>query len=364
MSDAVVSTSVIGSAAMMIQAGGVRPAAIPRTCSRNVRALAKKSGASNRKIDAARQALRLRIAAHVVQPGQPGHPAEGRLVRPPGAAEHVADREGDRDRDAGQDAEQHHGDERGDRERELGAADVEQTHRGGDVGERERRGDHHRGKGGLGQVPQQPGQEQQHHGHRRCPDQTDDLGLRAVLLGDGGPGSAGADGEALEETGRQVGRADPDHLLVAVDLLTGAPCERGRRGDGVRQRHQRDPEGAEDQRPEIGERPRAARSAAGNPAAAPRPGRRRGRPDGRRSRRGSRGPPPPEPRGCGAANAAGRGSGAGRTFRPPARPGPCRRSRRRCTKPLSSAMNPSPSTENPNSFGSWPTRMVSASPFM
>ncbi len=34
------------------------------------------------------------------------------------------------------------------------------------------------------------------------------------------------------------------------------------------------------------------------------------------------------------------------------------------TKPLNSGMNPSASTENPNSFGSWPTRIVRASPFM
>ena len=34
------------------------------------------------------------------------------------------------------------------------------------------------------------------------------------------------------------------------------------------------------------------------------------------------------------------------------------------TKPVSSSRKPSPSTENPKSFGSWPTRIVSASPFM
>ena len=33
-------------------------------------------------------------------------------------------------------------------------------------------------------------------------------------------------------------------------------------------------------------------------------------------------------------------------------------------EPRSSGMNPSASTENPNSFGSWPTRIVSARPFM
>ena len=33
-------------------------------------------------------------------------------------------------------------------------------------------------------------------------------------------------------------------------------------------------------------------------------------------------------------------------------------------KPAASASSPSPSTEKPNNFGSWPIRMVSASPFM
>ena len=33
-------------------------------------------------------------------------------------------------------------------------------------------------------------------------------------------------------------------------------------------------------------------------------------------------------------------------------------------KPTNSPISPSASTENPNSLGSWPTRMVSASPFM
>ena len=34
------------------------------------------------------------------------------------------------------------------------------------------------------------------------------------------------------------------------------------------------------------------------------------------------------------------------------------------TKPAASPIKPLPSTLNPNSFGSWPTRMVSARPFM
>ena len=50
MSAAVVSTSVMGSAATTIQAGAGSADASFETWSRNVRAFAKKSGASNRKM--------------------------------------------------------------------------------------------------------------------------------------------------------------------------------------------------------------------------------------------------------------------------------------------------------------------------
>ena len=50
MSAAVVSTSVIGSAATMIHLGGGSVAASARICSRKVLELAKNSGASNRKM--------------------------------------------------------------------------------------------------------------------------------------------------------------------------------------------------------------------------------------------------------------------------------------------------------------------------
>ena len=42
------------------------------------------------------------------------------------------------------------------------------------------------------------------------------------LEGDGRPRPAGADREAREQAGRQVGRADPGQLLVAIDLVAAA----------------------------------------------------------------------------------------------------------------------------------------------
>ena len=161
MSAAVVSTSVMGSAATMIHLGGGSARASARTCSRNVRALAKNSGASNRKMTQSGSCSASRVAAHVVVPGHAADPAQDRLVRPPGPAEDVADREGDGDPDPGEHAEQRRrrGTPRSTARTRSGAA-VE-PHRRRQVGQRERRGDDDRGKRRLGQVAQQPRGEQE-----------------------------------------------------------------------------------------------------------------------------------------------------------------------------------------------------------
>ena len=156
MSAAVVSTSVIGSAAMTIQRGrGLGRRERARIASRNVRALAKSSGASKRKIDEPGQLLGVRVQLAVVLARQARDAAERRLVRPPGAAEDVEDRQRDRDRDALQHAEQRDAEERGDREQELGAALAPEPHRARDVGERQRRGDHDGRERRLREVAQQ-----------------------------------------------------------------------------------------------------------------------------------------------------------------------------------------------------------------
>ena len=71
-----------------------------------MRAFAKISGASNRKMTSTLQLLRVRVGA--ARRGSPGSldPTQDRLVRPPGPAEHVEDRQRDGDRDAGQHAEE------------------------------------------------------------------------------------------------------------------------------------------------------------------------------------------------------------------------------------------------------------------
>ena len=71
--------------------------------------------------------------------------------------------------------------------------------RAGDVGKRQRRGDHDGREGRLRQVPQQSRHEHEHQHDRERSDQPGDLRLRTGLLGDGRPRAARADGEALEE---------------------------------------------------------------------------------------------------------------------------------------------------------------------
>ena len=79
---------------------------------------------------------------------------------------------------------------------------VPQPDRAGDVGERERRGDHDRGQRGLGKVAQQARERTASiERDRDRADKAGHLGLGAGLLGDGGSRAARADREALEQPG-------------------------------------------------------------------------------------------------------------------------------------------------------------------
>ena len=77
--------------------------------------------------------------------------------------------------------------------------------------------------------------------------------MREPLVLTGNPGKARPD----------VRRADPDHLLVAVDLLARSGRERRRGGDRVGQGYQRDAEGSRNQEREVG--PRARPGGRGQP---------------------------------------------------------------------------------------------------
>ena len=106
---------------------------------------------------------------------------------------------------------------------------------------------------GCGRSRSRPGKKSRIRSDRGRADEPGDLGLRAGLLRHRGPRAAGADREALEQPGREVRRADADHLPLPVDLLAGASGERRRGRDRVGQRDERDAEGAADQDAQVGE---------------------------------------------------------------------------------------------------------------
>ena len=77
---------------------------------------------------------------------------------------------------------------------------------------------------GCGRSASRLGQEHEQDRDDPGADQPGELRLGAGLVGDGGPRAAGRHGEALEEAGGDVRRADADHLLVGVrPRRRGAP---------------------------------------------------------------------------------------------------------------------------------------------
>jgi hypothetical protein len=80
-------------------------------------------------------------------------------------------------------------------------------------------GDDDRGQHRQGQVLEEARGGHQQQGDGDGADQGGDLGAGAGGHGHRGPGGAAGDGEALEEAGGQVGRAEGAELLVGVDRL-------------------------------------------------------------------------------------------------------------------------------------------------
>jgi hypothetical protein len=140
-------------------------------------------------------------------------------VGPPGPADEVAQRQQDGHEDADQHPEQGDPAERGQPEDELGAAHPVQAPDPGDVDQPDGGGDDDRGQHRQGQVLEGAGRGHQQHGDGDGPDQRRELGAGAGGHGHRGAGGAAGDGEALEEAGGQVGRAEGAELLVGVDRL-------------------------------------------------------------------------------------------------------------------------------------------------
>ena len=155
------------------------------TRSRTKSALPKNNGPSTRTTSAAGSALRVVVLVGVdPQSGGVRHPAEDGHVRPRGARDQQDQRDHDADDQAGQgveDQHSHHGrdgrDEVGparevvDRGEPPGLHAVEATQRG-DVDQLDDGGDHHRGERRLGQLLEEPGEEEQgddrQHGGREA----------------------------------------------------------------------------------------------------------------------------------------------------------------------------------------------------
>ena len=187
--------------------------------------------------------------------------------------------------------------------------------------------------------------------------------LPAGRLGDRRPRGARADREAARQCRAQVRGAERDELLVLVDPLAAAQRERPRQDARVGQRDDGDGEAAGQHRQQVGDGRRPGWPARGRPCGRPR----------RRRRRPPRDPatavtivvttaaakipraPWPSHR---AMTITARASDAdperGRDGRPAGD------ARRRSPRPR--RCSPSPSTENPNSFGSWPMKTVRAMP--
>ena len=215
-------------------------------------ALAKNSGASQRKTRTPSGSTASGSARRLCHSPVEPDPAEDLPRRPPAALEEQQDRERDGDHDPGQHTEEH--DTGGRRQRQgqrarPGAGEADERR---DVGQRDRRRDHDRGERRLGQIGEERAEEQEQERDARRADQAGQLALGARLLGDRRPGAAGGHGEALEHPRGQVRRPEADHLLVRVDLVATAGGEAGRGGDGVGERDERDARRGDQERDHVG----------------------------------------------------------------------------------------------------------------
>ena len=106
-------------------------------------------------------------------------------------------------------------------------------------------------RAGCGQVAEQAGDQHDHDRDEDGADDTGQLGLGAGALRHRGARTAGADREPLEQARGEVGGADADHFLVAVDLIARPGGERRRGGDRVGQGDECDAGGAGQDRADV-----------------------------------------------------------------------------------------------------------------
>ena len=88
----------------------------------------------------------------------------------------------------------------------------------GDLEQADGRGNDDRGQRGGGQMPEQVRRRQQQQRDGDGADDAGQLGSRARGLRHRRARRTAADRKALKEPGGQIGGAEPDHLLVGIDL--------------------------------------------------------------------------------------------------------------------------------------------------
>ena len=373
MSAAVVSTSVIGSAAIMIHRGRGSDRVSARTCVSEGASV----GEEQRGVEPEDHAALASRSASGIARGRRDiredsrRPAEHRLVRPPCPTEDVPDRKRRRRwrcREAHQAATTPR--KAAIDSAELGsAARCQSRTRSGNVGERERGGDDHRGQRWLREVPQQPGANSRMSVIAAAPTSPVTCVFAPACAATAVREPLVLTGNPWNNPAAQFAAPMPDHLPVAVDglprcvprttlavemvsasettaMATAPPRPAGQetsekadvrdreRGETLGQRaderRRRGPRGRNSAR--GGDRQHDGDQHAGDP---------RDQPLERQDQSQADAP----------TDAARGGTGHRR------RPDPARSA-------ATSSMKPSPSTEKPKSFGSWPTTMVSANPFM
>ena len=183
---------------------------------------------------------RLGVAGHVVVALQPAHPTEHRVVGAPRSAHEVEQRDGDRDADPREHAEDGNPGEANHRQLELGASREPESLNRVEVDQPENSGDDDRSQRREGQVLEEACGEEQDERKGEGGDKARELCSRAGGLGNGRPGRARRDREALEQSGRRVRRSHRQKLVVLVDALTEPSGVAAREHARVRERDEGD----------------------------------------------------------------------------------------------------------------------------
>ena len=218
-SAAVTSTLVTGSAATTTRRTGVGEAATAaRIRSWKNSALAKNSGASQRNSTRPGISARLGIAGDVVIAGDAVGAAENGGMRPPAVPQELDDGDDDGKANSGTAPSTATPTKHTYRQPELPALDTPDAAEVGHFDQADRRGDDDGGKCRRRQMLQEIGSSHQQRGNAQGADDTGELGLRAGRFRHRGARRAAADRKALEKSGGEIGGAQPNHLLVGIDV--------------------------------------------------------------------------------------------------------------------------------------------------